>query len=233
VQLVANALGTPPADVLDEIHRSGRLVAALSGSVQHARRHREAGVDIVIAQGHEGGGHTGEVGSVVLWPEVVDAVTPTPVLAAGGVASGGQIAAALAAGAEGVWTGSVWLTTRESDCPAPQVESYLAAGSGDTVRSRSFSGKPARMLRTAWTEAWERPDSPDPLPLPLQGMVAMEAMARFYRYPERSQAVGVHPVGQVVGQLREVRSCREVIDRMVDEFFDAVEHLRSLQPAAD
>ncbi|RMF25412.1 MAG: nitronate monooxygenase, partial [Deltaproteobacteria bacterium] len=230
VRLVANALGTPPEDVIEEIHEAGRLVAALSGSVKHALRHREAGVDIVIAQGYEGGGHTGEIASMVLWPQVIDAVAPTPVLAAGGIGNGRQVAAALAMGAEGVWLGSVWLTTSESDCPPPQKESYLEAGSGDTVRSRSLSGKPARMLRNDWTEAWERPGAPKPLPLPLQGMVTMEAMARCYRYPKQAKRVAINPVGQVVGQMNQVRSCRDVIMDLVREYLDAVERLQSLTP---
>jgi len=228
VRLIANALGTPPADVISQIHESGRLVAALCGSPVHARRHREAGVDIVIAQGYEGGGHTGEIGSIVLWPQVVDAVGDTPVLAAGGIGTGRQVAAALAAGAQGVWMGSIWLTTSESDCSPPQREAYLEAGSGDTVRSRSFSGKPARMLRNDWTDAWDRPDTPDPLPLPLQGMVTMEAMARCHRYPQNAQRVAVNPVGQVVGQMNDVRSCREVILGLVQEYLDTVERLQQL-----
>ena len=141
--------------------QSGRLVAALCGAAKQARAHQAAGVDIIIAQGSEGGGHTGEIGSVVLWPEVIDAVAPTPVLAAGGIGTGRQIAAALAMGAQGVWTGSIWLTVEEADAPPAQSDAYLAAGSRDTVRSRSFTGKPCRMLRNDWTEAWESPDSPE------------------------------------------------------------------------
>ena len=88
VKLLANALGTPPPDVIDEIHESGRLVAALCGTASQATRHANAGVDIVIAQGTEGGGHTGDVASLVLWPEVIDAIGDTPMLAAGGIGSG-------------------------------------------------------------------------------------------------------------------------------------------------
>src|SRR6476659_3679386 len=137
----------------------------LLGSKQ-ALAHKEAGVDIVIAQGTEGGGHTGDVGSSVLWPEVIDAVAPTPVLAAGGIGNGRQMAAALALGAQGVWTGTLWLTLEEADIPPGQMETYLAAGSRDTVRSRSWTGKPCRMIRNDWTEAWEDPDNPKPLGMP-------------------------------------------------------------------
>ena len=141
VKLVANALGTPPDDVIAQVHDHGMLIAALAGSVKHALNHKAAGVDIVICQGSEGGGHTGDVGSIVLWPEVIDAVAPLPVLAAGGVGSGRQMAAAMVMGAAGVWTGSLWLTVEEADVPPKQMESYLKATSRDTVRSRSFTGK--------------------------------------------------------------------------------------------
>jgi NAD(P)H-dependent flavin oxidoreductase YrpB (nitropropane dioxygenase family) len=133
VALVANALGTPPDEVIAQVHGSGRLIAALAGSVKHARSHRDAGVDIVICQGSEGGGHTGDVGSIVLWPEVIDAVAPLPVLAAGGVGSGRQMAAAMVMGAAGVWTGSLWLTVEEADIPPEQMATYLAASSRDTA----------------------------------------------------------------------------------------------------
>ena len=149
-------------------HDSDVLVAALAGTTRHARQHAAAGVDLIVAQGTEAGGHTGQVATMVLVPEVVDAVAPVPVLAAGGIARGRQIAAALALGAEGVWCGSVWLTTEEAETLPVVKDKFLAASSSDTVRSRSLTGKPARMLRTAWTDEWERPDSPDPLGMPLQ-----------------------------------------------------------------
>jgi NAD(P)H-dependent flavin oxidoreductase YrpB (nitropropane dioxygenase family) len=231
VKLVANALGTPPADVIETIHQSGRLVAALCGSVKHARAHKEAGVDLVIAQGTEGGGHTGEIGSMVLWPEVIDAVRPTPVLAAGGIATGRQIAAALAMGAEGVWTGSLWLTVAEADVPPAQMQSYLQATSRDTVRSRSWTGKPCRMLRNDWTEAWEKPDSPKPLGMPLQFMVTADAVARGHHYAEAAKDVNFNPVGQVVGFLNTVRPVKDVIYQLVEDYIEAVERLDRLAPA--
>jgi NAD(P)H-dependent flavin oxidoreductase YrpB (nitropropane dioxygenase family) len=231
VKLVANALGTPPEDVIRRIHDSGRLVAALCGAAKQALAHKEAGVDVIIAQGTEGGGHTGEIGSVVLWPEVIDAVAPTPVLAAGGIGTGRQIAAALAMGAQGVWTGSIWLTVQEADAPPAQVDSYLGATSRDTVRSRAFTGKPCRMLRNAWTDAWESPESPGPLPMPLQFMVTADAVARGHRYAEKAKDVMFNPVGQIVGQMNEVRPVREVIYRLVEEYLEAVERLQQLGQA--
>ncbi len=167
VRLVANALGTPPADVVKEIQDSGRMVAALCGSVKHALAHKEAGLDIIVCQGSEGGGHTGDVGSIVVWPEVIDAADPVPVLAAGGIGTGRQMAAAMAMGAAGVWTGTIWLTTAESDWPPAQKETYLKATSRDTVRTRAWTGKPCRVLRNDWTDAWDaerhaRPAGPSP-----------------------------------------------------------------------
>ncbi|MGH9185774.1 MAG: nitronate monooxygenase [Acidimicrobiales bacterium] len=228
VRLLANALGTPPADVIDDIHGSGRLVAALCGAAKQARRHQEAGVDIVIAQGTEGGGHTGDVASTVLWPEVIDAVAPTPVLAAGGVGNGRQVAAALAMGAQGVWTGTLWLTVEEAEASPAQLETYLAATSRDTVRSRSWTGKPCRMLRNEWTDAWERTGSPDPLGMPLQFMVTSNAVARTNRYPEQSRPIAFNPAGQVVGQATTVRSVKDVIYDLVEECIESSERLHKL-----
>ena len=228
VRLVANALGTPPDDVITRVHASGRLVAALCGSAKQALRHRAAGIDIVIAQGSEGGGHTGEIGSIVLWPEVIDAVAPTPVLAAGGIGTGRQIAAALGMGAQGVWTGSIWLTVQEAEAPPAQRDAYLAATSADTVRSRSFTGKPCRMLRNDWTNAWESADGPKPLGMPLQFMVTADAVARGHRYADRAKDVLFNPVGQVVGQMRTVRSVRDVVYDLVREYVDTVDRLSQL-----
>jgi NAD(P)H-dependent flavin oxidoreductase YrpB (nitropropane dioxygenase family) len=226
IKMVVNALGTPPPDVIEKAHQHGAQVAALVGTVEQARRQADAGVDIVVAVGSEAGGHTGEVGTMVLVPDVVDAVRPLPVLAAGGIGSGRQVAAALALGAEGVWLGSLWLTTTESDLHPVALQKLLAASSRDTVRSRSLSGKPARQLKTAWTEAWDGPQSPGTLPMPLQFMATAEAVTRIHRYAhlEESNAKELigSPVGQVVGRMNSVRSVREVIYDLVNEYLDAV-----------
>jgi len=232
VSLIANALGTPPPDVIARVHESGRLIAALCGSAKQAMAHRDAGIDLIIAQGSEGGGHTGDVGSVVLWPEVIDAVAPTPVLAAGGIGTGRQIAAALAMGAQGVWTGSLWLTVKEADVPPQQMDSYLKATSRDTVRSRSFTGKPCRMLRNDWTDAWEAPDAPKPLGMPLQFMVTADAVARGHRYADKAKDVMFNPVGQIVGQMNTVRPVRDVVYQLVEEYLEAVDRLQQLGPGA-
>jgi len=232
VKLIANALGTPPADIIEEIHAAGRLVVALCGSAKHARSHQAAGVDIIVAQGYEGGGHTGEIGSVVLWPEVIDAVAPTPVLAAGGIGTGRQIAAALAMGAQGVWTGSLWLTVLEADAPPPQTDAYLKATSRDTVRSRSFTGKPCRMLRNDWTQAWESPESPGPLGMPLQFMVTADAVSRGHRYADKARDVMFNPVGQIVGTMNAVRPVKEVIRQLLEEYLEAADRLQRVTARA-
>ena len=231
VRLLANALGTPPDDVIEQIHKSGRLVAALCGSAKQAVSHKKAGVDIIIAQGTEGGGHTGEIGSVVLWPEVIDAVSPTPVLAAGGIGTGRQIAAALAMGAQGVWTGSLWLAVQEADAPPAQRECYFAAGSKDTVRSRSFTGKPCRMLRNDWTDAWEGAESPGTLGMPLQFMVTSEAVSRGHRYADKAKKVMFNPIGQIVGRINESCAVKDVIYDLVQEYLETVERLQTLNAA--
>ena len=228
VRLLANALGTPPAEIIDEIHATDRLVAALCGAPKQALAHKTAGVDIVIAQGTEGGGHTGDVASTVLWPEVIDAVAPTPVLAAGGIGNGRQMAAALAMGAQGVWTGTLWLTVEEADIPPAQMDTYLAATTRDTVRSRAWTGKPCRMIRNEWTDAWEDPANPKPLGMPMQFMVTSNAVQRGNRYPEQAKSINFNPAGQVIGQAHKVRPVRDVIYSMVEECIEASERLSKL-----
>jgi NAD(P)H-dependent flavin oxidoreductase YrpB (nitropropane dioxygenase family) len=223
ISLIANALGSPPRDVIEEAHGHGVKVAALGGKVQHAQRQVNDGVDIVVAQGHEAGGHTGDVTTMVLVPEVVDAVAPTPVLAAGGIGSGRQIAAALALGAQGVWLGSLWLTTAESNSGPAVMQSYMDATSSDTVRSRCYTGKPARMLRNRWTEAWEDTAGPGALGMPLQNILTSEANARI----ARSQRTDLQfaPVGQIVGRMNEVRPVRDVIFDLVEEYIEAADRI--------
>ena len=230
--LVANALGTPPADMIEHIHASGRKVAALCGSPYQARKHADAGVDVIIAQGCEGGGHCGEVGSIVLWPQVVKEVAPVPVLAAGGIGSGGQIAAALAMGCQGAWTGSQWLMVEEAENTAVQQATYAKATSRDTVRSRSFTGKPCRMLKNDWTEAWETAGNPEPLGMPLQYMVSGMAVKATHKYPDQTIDVAFNPVGQVVGQLSKVEKTATVIERWVEEYVEATGRLDELNAAA-
>ncbi len=230
-RLIANALGPPPADIIASAHEQGMLVAALAGKAVHARAHVDAGVDIVVAQGYEAGGHTGEIASMVLVPEVVDAVGPdVPVLAAGGIGTGRQIAAALALGAAGVWMGSAWLITQEYAAlsPLPGLrEALLAATSSDTVRSRIYSGKPARLLKNSWTDAWSQPGAPDPLPMPLQNLLVSEAHQRLMR--SGNPDVIPMPVGQIVGRMNEVRPVADVIASLLAELDQALATLDALR----
>ncbi|MEU9883277.1 NAD(P)H-dependent flavin oxidoreductase [Streptomyces phaeochromogenes] len=227
IKLLANALGSPPADVIQRAHDQNVLVAALAGSARHARKHAEAGIDIVVAQGYEAGGHTGDIASMVLTPEVVEAVDPLPVLAAGGIGSGQQMAAALTLGAQGVWLGSIWLTVTEADMHSRALtRKLLAAGSGDTVRSRALTGKPARQLRTEWTDAWDDPNGPGTLPMPLQGLLVADAVSRIQRH-EVEPLLGT-PVGQIVGRMNSERSVQEVVDDLTRDFEKAVDRLNRI-----
>jgi NAD(P)H-dependent flavin oxidoreductase YrpB (nitropropane dioxygenase family) len=227
IKLLANALGSPPADVVARAHDQGVLVAALAGSARHARKHKEAGIDIVVAQGYEAGGHTGDIASMVLTPEAVEAVDPLPVLAAGGIGSGRQVAAALSLGAQGVWLGSIWLTTTEADLHSTALtRKLLAAGSGDTVRSRALTGKPARQLRTEWTDAWDDPNGPGTLPMPLQGLLVADAVSRIQKY-EVDPLLGT-PVGQIVGRMNSERSVQAVFDDLTRGFEQAVDRINRI-----
>jgi NAD(P)H-dependent flavin oxidoreductase YrpB (nitropropane dioxygenase family) len=231
VALIANALGSPPDDVIAAAHDHGIAVAALAGKAEHAARHVARGVDIVVAQGYEAGGHTGEIASMVLVPEVVDAVgASVPVLAAGGIGSGRQILAALSLGAAGVWMGSLWLTTQEYTLGSGASglrDALLAATSSDTVRSRIYSGKPARLLKNEWTRAWEEPGAPEPLPMPLQNLLVSEAHQRLMESGD--PAVVPMPVGQIVGRMNSVRPVAEVMASLLAEADEAMDRLGKLR----
>jgi NAD(P)H-dependent flavin oxidoreductase YrpB (nitropropane dioxygenase family) len=232
VKLLVNALGPPPKEVVDKAHEHGRLVAALIGNKHHAQKQVEIGVDILVAQGGEAGGHTGDVATMVLVPEIVDAVPPhVPVLAAGGIGSGRQMAAGLALGAQGAWTGSIWLTVAEADTGKEALENILAADSRGTVRSRAMTGKPARQLRTAWTDAWEREDAPKTLPMPLQGILWGEMARRVSR--AHTKELSGFPVGQIVGRMNSVRPTHEVIFEIVEEWIATTERLAAMLDSAD
>jgi len=230
VALIANALGSPPDDVIEAAHDKGIAVAALAGKAEHAARHVARGVDVVVAQGYEAGGHTGEIASMVLVPEVVDAVGPgVPVLAAGGIGSGRQIVAALALGATGVWMGSYWLTTLEYTLGSGVTglrDALLAATSSDTVRSRIYSGKPARLLKNEWTKAWEEPGAPEPLPMPLQNLLVSEAHQRLME--SGNPAVVPMPVGQIVGRMNTIRPVAVVMAGLLAEADEALTGLGKL-----
>lgn len=236
IRLIANALGVPPPAMIEMGRKHGVPVAALVGAKEHALRQVAAGVDILVVQGTEAGGHCGEVSTMVLVPEVLKAIKPirdVPVLAAGGIMTGRQMAACMAMGAAGVWTGSVWLATTESETSEVFREKMIAASSRDAVRSRGRTGKPARQLRSVWTDAWDRnPASPGALQMPLQSLVSGDAFRAIDRAAaggnERARELVSYFVGQGVGLVDSVRSATSVVQEFKAEFLEAVEHLDSL-----
>ena len=236
IRLIANALGVPPKAMIEMGKAHGVPVAALVGAKEHAIRQVATGVDILVAQGTEAGGHCGEVSTMVLVPEVIKAIKPirdVPVLAAGGIMTGKQMAACMAMGAAGVWTGSVWLATTESETSEIFREKMIAASSRDAIRSKGRTGKPARQLRSVWTDAWDRgPDSPGALPMPLQSLISRDAFASI----DRSAAAGnaqardlvSYFVRQGVGLIDSVKSAGAVVQEFKEDFAEAAECLNML-----
>jgi len=235
IRLIANALGIAPPWMIERGKAEGVAVAALVGAKEHALRQVAAGVDILVAQGTEAGGHCGEVSTLVVVPEVIRAVREVrevPVLAAGGIMTGEQMAGCMAMGAAGVWTGSVWLATTESEVSQTFREKMVAAGSRDTIRSKARTGKPSRQLRSAWHEAWEGPDSPGSLPLPLMSILSSPAFASIDRAadagnPQARELVS-YWVGQGVGLVDGVRTAEQVVHEFMRDYADAVERLAGL-----
>jgi NAD(P)H-dependent flavin oxidoreductase YrpB (nitropropane dioxygenase family) len=232
IALIASALGTPPAGLVARAKEAGVAVAALVGQARHARRQLDAGVDVLIAQGTEAGGHTGEIATMVLTPEIAGIAGGLPVLAAGGIASGRQMAAALALGAAGVWCGSVWLSSEEDIAVQAIKRKFLAAASSDTLRSPTRTGKPARQLRTAWHEEWQRQDSPAPLPMPLQPLLVNEAWQRIDAAAEAGHEGALRLesffVGQVVGSFSEIRPAAEITRQIIAECEQCIAELGAL-----
>ena len=232
ITLIASALGTPPAGLVARAGNEGVAVAALVGQARHARRQIDAGVDVLIAQGTEAGGHTGTIATMVLTPEIVGIAGDRPVLAAGGIASGRQMAAALALGAAGVWCGSVWLSSEEDVANQAIKAKFIAAASSDTIRSPTRTGKPARQLRTAWHDEWERQGSPAALPLPLQPLLVNEAWQRI----DAAAAAGHEGalrlesffVGQVVGSFDSVRPAAEITRQIIADCEQRIAELSGL-----
>ena len=235
IKLIANALGVPPQAMIDMGHQHGVPVAALVGAPEHAVRQVKAGVDIIVAQGGEAGGHCGEVSTIVLIPEVLRAIKPirdVPVLAAGGIMTGRQMAACMAMGAAGAWTGSVWLATTESETSEIFRQKMIEARSRDTVRSKGRTGKPSRQLRSAWTDAWESAGSPGALPMPLQSLISEPALHAVDLAAERgnpkAREMVTYFVGQGVGLIDSVKSTRAVVKEFMEEFVEAISDLNAL-----
>ena len=231
IGLIANALGVPPQYMIDRAKEQGVPTAALVGSKEHAVKQVEAGVDILVVSGYEAGGHCGEISTLVLVPEICDAVRDgnVAVLAAGGIVTGRQMAACMAMGADGAWTGSVWLTTIESETPQAIKEKYVEATSGHTVRSKQRTGKYSRQLRSSWTEAWDAEGAPAPLPMPIQSLVSEPPLNRISQMADKghqgARELATYWVGQGVGLMNSVQSSRQVVYDFMEDFLDAYERL--------
>src|SRR6201999_46753 len=236
IKLIANALGVPPDYMIEAGKERGVPVAALVGAKEHAVKQVQAGVDLIVAQGTEAGGHCGEVTTLVLIPEVIEAVGgAVPVLAAGGIVTGKQMAATVALGADGAWTGSVWLTTEEAETAPHTVQKFLAATSRDTIRSTGRTGKPARQLKSEWTDAWQPNEGGrKPLPLPLQSMLSEPIIRRVDVLASQghpgAQALATYFVGQGVGLMNKVKPAREVVRGFIEDYLAATERLNNSLP---
>ena len=234
IKIIANALGVPPDWMIEMGKQNNCKVAALLGTAQHAINQVKAGVDILVVSGTEAGGHCGSVSTMVLIPEVHEAIQPygdVPILAAGGIVTGKQMAAAMAMGASGAWCGSVWLTTIESEVEPVIKEKMVAANSSQTVRSRSRTGKHSRQLVTPWTEAWESESAPEPLPMPLQPMVAEPALQKVNKLAagghEGAKDLATYWVGQGVGLMNQSISASDVVQEFKEDFVNAYERLNN------
>lgn len=229
IRLIANALGIAPPSMIERGREHGVPVAALVGAKEHAIRQVNAGVDILVAQGTEAGGHCGEVSTLVLIPEVIRAIKPirdVPVLAAGGIMTGHQMAGMMAMGAAGAWTGSVWLATTDAETSPVFRDKMIAASSRDTIRSKARTGKPSRQLRSTWHDAWEGADSPGSLPMPQMGAISQPAFEQIDRAAQAgnpaAQAMVSYWVGQGVGLVESVTSAGQVVQNFKEEFAEAV-----------
>tara|TARA_Y100000817_G_scaffold244353_1_gene196308 strand:- start:971 stop:2110 length:1140 start_codon:yes stop_codon:yes gene_type:complete len=234
IKIIANALGVPPDWMIQMGKDNNCKVAALLGTAQHAINQVKAGVDILVVSGTEAGGHCGSVSTMVLIPEVHEAIQPygdVPILAAGGIVTGKQMAAAMAMGASGAWCGSVWLTTIESEVDPVIKEKMVSANSSQTVRSRSRTGKHSRQLVTPWTQAWEAESAPEPLPMPLQPMVAEPALQKVNKLAagghEGAQELATYWVGQGVGLMNQSISASDVVQEFKEDFINAFERLNN------
>jgi NAD(P)H-dependent flavin oxidoreductase YrpB (nitropropane dioxygenase family) len=232
IQLIANALGVPPKSMLERARQHGVPVAALVGAKEHAVRQVEAGVDILVAQGTEAGGHCGDVSTLVLVPEVIRAIAgirPVPVLAAGGIVTGEQMAGAMAMGAAGAWTGTVWLSTLEAETSETIKRKLVAARSRDTIRSKARTGKYSRQIRSPWHDAWDGAESPGVLPMPLMTMLSQPALTQTERAADAGSAkayeLATYWAGQGVGMIEDVRSAGSVVQQFKEEFAEAVDSL--------
>ena len=232
ITLFVNALGVPPKSVIERCRDNNILVGALTGAREHAVKHAAAGVDILVVSGTEAGGHCGEISTMVVVPDVIEAVKSNKdifVLAAGGIATGGQMAACMAMGASGVWCGSVWLTTPEAETTPTVKKKMLEANARNTVRSKSRTGKPTRQLQSAWTDAWTSQNALEPLEMPLQGVLSRPAMDKIDTKAavghEGAAALSTYYVGQAVGLMNKEKSVKTIVYEFMEDYVEAVERL--------
>ncbi|MEW6017825.1 MAG: nitronate monooxygenase family protein [Pseudomonadota bacterium] len=212
VPVYAAGLGNP-GPWMERMRENGTKVMAVIGSVKHALQVAAAGVDVVVAQGHDGGGHNSPIGTMALIPQVVDAMGGrVPVLGAGGIADGRGVAAAIMLGAEGAWVGTAFLATDEAGIQQFQKEVLVESGDADTVVSRSVTGKPARLVRNKWAQAWVEADK-QPLPMPFQSMIAGPVLAAASQEQRKDIAPGF--AGQGLGLIKAIRPAREVLQDLV------------------
>jgi NAD(P)H-dependent flavin oxidoreductase YrpB (nitropropane dioxygenase family) len=226
VKAIVGALGVTPDWVVREAHGKGIQVGALVGSARHAAKQRDAGVDFLVAQGTEAGGSVGSIASMVLWPQVVEAASGVPVLAAGGVSRGCQILSAFSMGCQGVWLGSLWLGTTEGELDEEQRQRLFQAGAEDAVISKMMTGKQGRMLRTRYTDAWESSDAPHHLTWPMQSILWGYANNRVVRAHKLDY--WTYSVGQIVADMRATTTVKAEMSRLIDEYIEAVEALEKL-----
>jgi NAD(P)H-dependent flavin oxidoreductase YrpB (nitropropane dioxygenase family) len=213
VPVYAAGLGNP-APWMDRLHANGTVVMAVVGKVKHAQQVVESGIDVIVAQGHDGGGHNSPVGTISLIPQVVDAVGDrVPVLGAGGISDGRGVAAAFMLGAEGAWVGTAFLATEEAGIEDFQKEAIVEGGDADTVVSRSLTGKPARMIRNKWADAWVAAGK-EPLPMPYQSMISGPVMASGIKAQRKDIMPGF--AGQGIGLIHSIRPAAEVMRDLVE-----------------
>lgn len=210
----STAIGTP-SSIVERAKAAGMITFASVGAPKHARKAIESGIDILVAQGYDAGGHTGPIGTFSLVPQIVDVASGRPVLAAGGVGTGRHVVAALAMGAQGVWLGTAWLTARENGTDEQLLAKYLRAGSGDTVLTRAHSGKSARVLRSDWIDAWAQPGAPEPLPMPYQQVLTGDAMAAIEN--QRLEALRYDLCGQSISWFNQATTVQDIVDRLLRE----------------
>lgn len=227
-KLIVSALGPLPPEVHAEAREDGMLIGGLVGAPRHARRQAERGVDLIVAQGSEAGGHTGSVSTLVIVPQIVEAAGDVPVLAAGGVANGAQVAACLALGAQGVWMGSAWVASLESDIHPIVKQRVVEATSADAQITHSISGKPTRQLATEWTKAWTREGAPETLPAPVQALVSRDPIVAAFEH-ENPAFMGT-ALGQCVSYIKEQEPVAVILGRIAAELDEALGRVRDLPP---